>query len=159
MMRNECGRNSDVLSAIRAGWCNGELQVHIDSCGSCAQLYEVAGMIFEEGRASARQADVPASGAVWWRMQLRKRREVSRKAERTLTVVQAVSLALALLIALAVFGSRLLFELSRLESVSTFTPAGIALAVGLASLLLISSFGFWFALGEERPGGVRSRRS
>ena len=103
----ECPREQEVFDAIATGrWperSDAELRSHVSACASCGDLAMVAGPLIEARDAAWQDARVPASGTVWWRAQMRARREAARKAARPMTLVQAAGAlaGIALLVALA----------------------------------------------------------
>ena len=81
----ECPRESDVLMMVVTGrWPDrvpNELRVHVESCGTCAELAVAARAIDEEAEATRPLSrDLPSAGTVWWRAQLRARQEAVRDA-------------------------------------------------------------------------------
>ncbi|HEX6850851.1 MAG TPA: hypothetical protein VF139_05530 [Candidatus Polarisedimenticolaceae bacterium] len=61
--------------------------------------------VAEAFRAAARDARVPSAGLMWWRMQLRAKREAEAAAVRTVTRVQWIVPALVLAFGLVVLGA------------------------------------------------------
>jgi hypothetical protein len=101
----ECMRESEVLGMIEAGrqieqW-NPELRGHFENCPSCKEVAEVATALRESYDSAAVNAHVPTAGSVWWRAELRSRREAVRAAERPLNVAHAVAAAATLGVATA----------------------------------------------------------
>jgi hypothetical protein len=87
----------DVLDALQtSAWpeaCGTDVREHVEACPGCAELVEVVLPLIDEHRTVTRDACVPAAGSVWWRAQLRARREASDTATRPIVVLQGVSLA------------------------------------------------------------------
>lgn len=103
---SDCRFESDVLDALasrrwpaRAG---AELQAHVRTCRSCADLAAVAGALLHEEEAAFDQARVPAAGAVWHRAQLRAREDAARAATRPIGFAQGVAFTFAVAAAIAV---------------------------------------------------------
>jgi len=102
----ECPREQDVLDALASGrWpsrCDDALRRHPAACGICADLVEVAGPLLHAAGEEWSAVRVPSPGTVWWRAQLRARREAAREAERPVTIAQGLGWfsAVASLIAL-----------------------------------------------------------
>ena len=71
-------------------------------CGICADLIEVGIALTRDREGAVRSAPVPPSGAVWWRMQLRMRREAELSARRTVTLVQGAILGTCSFVALGI---------------------------------------------------------
>jgi len=99
-----CPRESEIYDAIAAArWpdaCDEELRAHASSCAGCADLV----LITTEMAADIPAAHVPTSGVVWWRIQRREREEAARAASRTITILQASSIAAAIALALTILG-------------------------------------------------------
>jgi len=91
----ECPREPDVIDALTTTqWpeqCGEELQAHVAACASCRDLVAAIAPLGEAWLDARADAHVPASGMVWWRAQMRARREAARAAARPITVVQAVA--------------------------------------------------------------------
>ena len=66
-----CPREAEVWRAIEARhWperCDDELRAHAASCVDCADLVEVATVLTEECEDAMHAAQLPPSGAVWYR--------------------------------------------------------------------------------------------
>jgi len=108
-MTTVCEREELLLEVVRAGrWTQiggEELSSHIAACTSCAELVAVASALAVDHQAALHDAPVPPSGLVWWRMQKRAREEALRAANRTVTTIQAVSIAAGVAIALLILGT------------------------------------------------------
>lgn len=106
MRATECPREQDMLDALCAGrWpvrCDDDLRTHVAGCPVCADLVDVAGPLLQERERLWSEIRVPSAGTVWWRAQLRARREAARVAARPLAVahlatcVAVIGLAIAL---------------------------------------------------------------
>jgi len=108
MRPTECAWERAILRTIAEGrWpehCEEDLREHLAACGTCAVLIEVAHALARDRERAARTAPVPGSGAAWWRMQLRMRREAERSARRTVTLVQGAILGVCAIVALVLVG-------------------------------------------------------
>lgn len=98
--------------------------------------------VAEAFRAAARDARVPSAGLMWWRLQLRAKREAEASAVRTVTRVQWIVPALVLVFGLLVLGATGAF--SRL-GVAWGVP--LLLAGGAAALL--TPFAVWLAVTRD----------
>jgi hypothetical protein len=142
-----CDRELEVWRAVDARhWpdrCDEELRAHVAACTGCADVVEVAAAMAEEHGATMRQAHVPASGAVWWRTQLRVRQDAARTARRALNVIQTLVVAAALAIVAAMGGFAWVPGL--LMNVHWNLPLIVALAAPLA----LAPVALYFAVTED----------
>ena len=95
MTARECNRESEIMDAVSAGlWLDSrheELRSHAAACRMCADLVEVFQALQTDLAETVRQVQVPSAGLVWWRAELRARREALRTAERPLTLIPALA--------------------------------------------------------------------
>jgi hypothetical protein len=95
----ECVHEQDVLDAAATGrWPNrvdADLRAHVASCAICADLAEIAPLFAADRDAAWQEADVPSASAMWWRAQMRARREAAEKVARPMVLVQRAALAYA----------------------------------------------------------------
>jgi len=133
-VRTDCGGEVELLEALTSGrWpdaCTPELREHVTTCQSCADLVEVVLALTRDHADLARTAPVPSPAIVWWRAQMRARREAAEAASRPITVVQGLALASAIAVLLATAGAAFAFfegtlptMQSLLETAKTFVPA------------------------------------
>jgi hypothetical protein len=171
-MRSQgCGREDELLDALHsARWpaaCDPQLRAHVDGCADCTSLLAVAGSLLDERHALVQQAQVPSSAIVWWRAQMRSKREAAEKAARPISFVQGVAVACfagLLATALGIFVPTFRRGLGRLgETAGTawsslsLTPTTEALAdpivlaavaaIGLCALVL--PIALYFTLHED----------
>jgi hypothetical protein len=108
MAVHECPREADVLEALQtSAWpdcCGEDLRAHVAACQACAGLAEIAGALLDEHRQASLTAAVPSSATVWWRMQLRARREATERAMRPISVLQGLAIACGAGLLLAAIG-------------------------------------------------------
>lgn len=91
MRQTECQFEADVLeSAV----LSAELREHVKSCEICADLLAVAGAV-EAAREETVAYAIPDSGLVWWKAQIRARREAAEAVGRPITAVQIAAFACA----------------------------------------------------------------
>jgi hypothetical protein len=99
-----CAWEQEILRTIAEGRSpegfEDDLREHPRVCASCADLIEVAVALACDRDAVLRSAPVPFSGAVWWRAQLRMRRDAERSARRTVALVQVGILGACSILAL-----------------------------------------------------------
>jgi hypothetical protein len=98
------------------------------------------------------EAPVPAAGTMWWRMQLRRRQEAQAAARRSLVAGQAMTLAIALALAVSFFGADAAAALhdafTTIAAVRFGTPIVIAAAV-LGAWALGAPIAVWVAVRQK----------
>jgi len=109
MKPQECEFESEVLAAVVEARCperaDAELRAHAESCAICRDVAAI-GTALEVDREELRsEAVLPDGGLVWWRAQLRARREAAKVAGRPITAAQVLALAAATGLAGACFGA------------------------------------------------------
>jgi hypothetical protein len=110
MARTSCDREDDVLSLVTSGrWVSraaDDLRAHAAGCSVCAELALVAEAIdHDTNLARADVPELPSSGTVWWRAQLRARQDAVRESGRPITVAHGMLLAVAGGLTGAIFGA------------------------------------------------------
>ena len=137
-----CPREAEVWRAIEARhWpehCDDELRAHAASCADCADLVEVATVLTEEREDAMHAAQLPPSGAVWYRAHLRVRQDAARSVRRIINVVQVAAVVIALV---AVF-----------VIVKPFLPDiqwSLPLIFALVTPLLLTPVAVYLALTED----------
>jgi hypothetical protein len=161
----ECTHEQDVLDALAADrWpdrCDAELRSHVDRCTICADLVESVGPLLAARDVVYADVPVPASGTVWWRAQMRARREATMKAARPITVVQSVaaSIGLAVVVALIVtlvpslspLFSTMSFDTPRptLPDVDTMKHWGWVAAIILGTWLVVTPLAIYLTAKEK----------
>ncbi len=104
MRQIECEFESDVLAAvIQSRWperVDAELREHVKKCDICSDVAAVASAIECAREVTAADAAIPAalpdSGLVWWKAQMRARREAVETAGRPITAIQVAAYACAM---------------------------------------------------------------
>lgn len=119
-----CPREQDVLRALHEDRWSDEWRAHVAECEQCAEAMMVSQLLREADRQA--EVRVPEAGLLWWKMQLRERRELAQQA--SLPIVWAERAALGVL-ALGVG-----WALAWLGSESG--PAAVA---GVAAVVLLSA--------------------
>jgi hypothetical protein len=92
-----CARTAEVQELLRMGhWpqaAGAELAAHVRGCRRCGEMVLVA-QAFGAARASSmNEARVEPPALVWWRAQLRRKRETMQRVERPMRVQMLVVLA------------------------------------------------------------------
>ena len=97
MTPRTCPFEDRVLAAVTSGdWsarADQSLRSHVMDCVTCADLAMVGGLLKDDHRAAVAEANVPSSGQVWWRAQVRARAEAQRAAARPIFIAQAIAAA------------------------------------------------------------------
>src|SRR5436305_111084 len=101
----ECTRESETTEAVQSGrWpdgCHGELRQHVHNCLVCSEVVTVALALRTDYEDIAPDIRIPSAGLVWWRAELRARREAVRAVQRPLTLFQAFAAACSIGVVLA----------------------------------------------------------
>jgi hypothetical protein len=98
MRKHDCPREQELLEALQASRTpelDPSLRDHAGACASCADLLAVVAPLLEQRDTLMQQANVPSSAIVWWRAQMRSRREAAEKAARPISFVQGIAVACA----------------------------------------------------------------
>ena len=142
-----CDRELEVWRAVDARhWpehCDEELRAHVAACADCADVVEVASALSEEHAAAMRNAHVPASGAVWWRAQLRVRQDAARTARRAMYMIQAAVVFAALAVVAAIGG------FAWMPGVLAKVQWSVPVIVALAAPLALAPVAVYFAVTED----------
>lgn len=158
MVRRECGRERELLEAVACGlWsarADDELHAHVAGCAACSDLARVATALVRDRRSAIESAAVPGSGLVWWRMQMRARRDRTVVATRTASSVQAGVLAGALGVALAVFAFAALPSVAQAGALGAsglrwLASWGLPLLLAVGAWLALTPVAVWLAVTEE----------
>jgi predicted anti-sigma-YlaC factor YlaD len=132
MTAERCPREDELLDALGRSFVGPELTEHVAACAACTELRTVAGALLDDRAAAMIEAPVPAAGTVWWRMQLRHRREAHAVARRSLLIGQAVTLAIAAILIVSLFGGDIASGVREaVGSIRLSTPILLALASSL----------------------------
>ena len=172
MRQAECPREAELLESLQTSWpegCPDGLRSHVEACASCGALLDVALAVQGEHAASVHDASVPSSAVMWWRLQMRARREATVRAFQPIAVVQAVTLACAVGVLAAVIG-RVVPDASRVATwlgalgksaaaagaasipstaAQLLSPGGIALGLAGALVLVVTPVAIYLALGDR----------
>jgi hypothetical protein len=164
----QCQREGDVLDALAsARWphrAGEELIQHVASCEICQDVITVASAIQSDHDVAYREANVPSSGQMWWRAEMRARQDAIREASRPVAVAQGVAVVLALVVAIAAawFAWPSVHDLLSTSTAAT-AAAGtvgsqpgifassmlIPLAVAMGALLVIAPLALYVVLSEK----------
>lgn len=128
-MKTMCSHEQDVLAAQRNDAWTDELREHLAECGDCAETLMVAGFL-QEAAATA-EAPVQEAGLVWWKMQLRARRDDAARAARPVVVAERVAMATV--------------GLGLLGGIAWMSAEAAVAAIGLVVLSAMAGSVVWFA--------------
>ncbi len=158
----DCPREQEVIDAVASGrWperCDPELTEHVAACDGCRDLAAVFGLLGASWEDARQDAPVPAAGTVWWRAQVRARRDAERTAARPITVTQAAGAFLGIvLVVFAIvriypwFLSALAspFGQLRLEAPAALLPGGWLLALAAAALVGFASIAVYLVVADD----------
>jgi hypothetical protein len=172
MQHGECPREAELLESLLTGGsdgCSDGLRAHAEACASCGALLAVALPLRDEHAALVRDACVPSSAVVWWRLQMRVRREAAVRALQPIAVVQAVTLACAVGVLAAVIGQvvpgttrvaawmRALGDSAAAAGAASIpstaaqllSPGGVSLGLAGALLLIVMPAAIYFAVNDR----------
>jgi hypothetical protein len=76
----------------------------VEGCPSCAEIAAIAEAFSDDRSTLVREAHIPSSAIVWWRAQMRSRREAAEAAAQPITWAQGLILACAAGILVAAIG-------------------------------------------------------
>jgi hypothetical protein len=160
MTMRACRREKEVAELVTCGrWphaCPDELRAHAEGCRACADLALVMQSLRAARSASAAAADPAPAGVVWWRAQLRRRKEAIEKIDRPILGAQilAFSSVAAIALVFAMFearqGAQWLSRVGQLPHAVSDCVAGLwsaasamptwGLALSLAGLTAVAVF-------------------
>jgi hypothetical protein len=105
MTLRPCQRQSEIQQLLASGhWphaCPADLRAHVSDCRPCADLLLVT-RAFQQSRAeAAAEVRLPASGAIWWRAQLRRRNAAVERVGKPIFGAYVFALSLMVLVAAA----------------------------------------------------------
>jgi len=165
----ECQFESEVLAAVlQSRWpgrVDDQLRAHVASCAICSDVAAVAGALDESCEEMRASAELPDASRVWWRAQLRARREAVEAAGRPITAVQMIAFACAVGLLGACFGATSTWfqaVLKRaassaagfdgnaiLAATSTLFAEHGVLVIGLVAIIFLVPTAVYVALGRD----------
>jgi len=152
MSRIECKYEADILDAVASGrWpdrLDRELRDHASSCGICSEVAMVSALYRDEYASAMEQAHVPSAGLVWWKSELRARREAVRVASRPITLVAGIAGTCVVAVLVAVLMG--LSSQVNLAAVSAFVLSQpMVLWLVLAVILAVTPIALYFVYSDE----------
>src|SRR5262245_65548437 len=162
----ECRREQEVFEAVSNGqWpasADADLRSHVEMCAICKDVVEVAHALIHDNRLASDGVQLPSAGLVWWRSELRARREAMRAAERPLKLVHAFGTACGLGVFAALVMqlspwtrqmARQMFatiaDLSVSETAATLMQQHLPLVLGLGVLLVLAPVAVYFVFSDK----------
>lgn len=135
MKPSGCERETEIARAVRSGHWTEDLRQHAAGCEACGEAMAVAA--FLQGGA-VQALEVPEPGLMWFKLELRARREKTRRAMRPLVIAERL---VALLTGGACIGAALWTH--------SVSPT-LGLAAGIAAAVLALSAGSALLLASSR---------
>ena len=132
-----CDREQELLAALRSGNWTPELRAHFAACESCAETAITADFLHQA--AATADPHVPPAGLVWWKAQLRARRDIAHAAARPLVIAERAAAIVAMLGAIG--------AMAWLSAGST--PAAIAGLIALAIITTAAAGALLFAWSKK----------
>jgi len=157
----QCPREADVLDALAsARWpdrVDAELADHVAACGICQDVIAVASAMREDHDAAWREANVPSSGQMWWRAEMRVKQDAVREASRPVAIAQGVAVVLALSVSVAagwfawpsVQGFLAGFSTATGAQPALASPMFIPLAIATVALLVVAPVALYLVLSDQ----------
>ena len=102
----------------------------------------VAESIAEDAASALAEAQPPSSAIVWWRAQMRARREAAELAEKPITIVHALSIAAGIGLMLSVIG----YAVAGVKGSLAWVTGAWGSISGLAAALPVDLTGRWLSL-------------
>jgi hypothetical protein len=152
MSRIECRYESEILDAVASGrWperLSTELHDHVSSCSICSELAMVSAMYRDDFASAMDEVRVPSAGLVWWKSELRARREAVRVASRPITLVTGI--AGVSTVAVLVLVILTLSKQIDMVAISAFVVAQpLLLWLALAVVLALTPIALYFVYSGE----------
>lgn len=168
MRQIECEFEADVLSAVlQSRWperADSGLREHVKTCAICSDVAAVADAI-ECAREETVPPALPESGLVWWKAQMRARREALETVARPITAIQVAAFACVMVLMGACIGATSHWFQSGLNWVwaqitgfdlKTFIPYATALISGhillalcMAAMVFVVPVAVYLAIGKD----------
>ena len=160
----QCPREDDVLDALAsARWphrADAELVDHVASCAICRDVITVASAIQADHDDAWREANVPSSGQMWWRAEMRARQDAVRAASRPLHVVQGVAVFFALAVTAAIgwlawpsvqglFSATASSSDAQAATTAFASPMLMPIAIAMGAFLILAPVAIYFVMSEK----------
>jgi hypothetical protein len=96
----QCEKEQALTETLQRGqWpeaCDPALHMHVENCAVCSEVVQVAQALREEHTSLCADMKLPDAGLVWWKAQLRARREAAELATRPIALAERFALACGL---------------------------------------------------------------
>jgi len=91
----QCKHETELVEALTSGrWpgaCGDDLRGHVAICAVCADVVLVAQALEQESAQARVEMSLPAAGLVWWKAQMRARREAAERAAQPIAIVEGLA--------------------------------------------------------------------
>lgn len=168
-----CNHEAALLEAIQSGrgadGCDADLRAHVAQCAICADVALVAGAIEREDARARAEVSIPAPGLVWWKAQIKSRREAVKRASEPIALVERAAgvFGFVAFVALAIWQwdwvRSWFYWMAQLPSADTFRPQGLwpadatsnlqgfslLVVVSAVACLLLASAVLYFFFAED----------
>jgi predicted anti-sigma-YlaC factor YlaD len=158
----ECRREQEVIEAALTGQWPGltdpDLRSHVETCAICKDVVAVAHALNQDNRLLSDRTQLPSAGLVWWRSELRARREAMRAAERPLKLVHAFGAACglgvlaALVMQLSPWARQMFATIAGLsfsETATALMHQHLPVVLGLGVLLVLAPVALYFVFSDK----------
>jgi hypothetical protein len=146
MIAERCARERELLDALGRGFLDSAILEHADECAACNELRVVAGALLDDRAHAMAGAPVPSASTMWWRIQLRQKREAEAAARRSLLIGQAATLVFALGLLGALLGTEIAVSIREvMAAIRLSTPLLLALSAWLVFLPIAG----WVAIRQK----------
>lgn len=147
----DCEFEAEALAAaLQSRWperVDAALRAHVAGCAICSDVVAVAGAI--DAARERMGVAVPDSGQVWWRAQLRARREAAEAAGRPITAIQAIAFACAVGLLVACFDTASQWFQPALGWIASNAAEHAALLLATAAVVLLLPAAVYLAMGRD----------
>ena len=152
MSRIECAREMEILDAIASGrWperADAELRSHASSCTICTDVALVAALYRDDYESALEHARMPSAGLVWWKAELRARREAVRVASRPMTLAAGIAgTCVAVAIVALLRGMSIHLDMAALTAFLLNQPLVLWLVLG--AIVALTPIALYFVYSDE----------
>jgi hypothetical protein len=150
--RIECSRELEVLDAIASGrWpdrAGDELHGHVAACGICSDVAVIATLYNDDFGALSEQTRLPSAGLVWWKSEIRARREAVRIATRPISLAAGLAaVCLAGVLVMLLRGMPLGLNLATVSAFLLDQPLVLWLLLG--AIIALTPIALYFVYSDD----------